>query len=74
MGVHLRDLTLYKKNLKVLSKDCEIGKGIINFEKVINNSIKVGCKYLVIEQKSKTPYESIKESYNYLINNNLIER
>ena len=74
LGVHLRDLTLYKKNLKVLSKDCEIGKGIINFEKVINNSIKVGCKYLVIEQKSKTPYESIKESYNYLINNNLIER
>ena len=74
LGVHLRDLTLYRKNLKVLSKDCEIGKGIINFKEVIDNAISVGCKYLVIEQKSKTPYESIKESYNYLINNNFVER
>ena len=74
LGVHLRDLRLYRKNLKVLSSDCEIGKGIINFKDVINNAIKVGCKYFVIEQKTNTPYESIKDSYTYLINNNLIER
>ena len=74
LGVHLRDLALYKKNIKVLSKDCELGNGIINFKEIIENAISVGCKYLVIEQKTKTPYKSISTSYNYLVNNNLIER
>lgn len=74
LGVHLRDLKLYKKNIKILSTDCEIGKGIINFKDVVDNAINVGCNYFVIEQKTKTPYESIECSYNYLINNSLFER
>lgn len=74
LGVHLRDLTLYKKNIKVLSKDCELGRGIINFSEIINKSLNVGCKYFVIEQKSKTPYESIKISYQHLKDLKIIER
>ena len=72
LGIHLRDLIHYKKNIKVLSKDCEIGKGIINFNAVIKKALDVGCEYFVIEQKTKTPYESIKESYQYLVDNELI--
>ena len=74
LGVHLRDLTLYKKNIKVLSKDCELGKGIINFKEIIDKSLSVGCKYFVIEQKSKTPYESINISYQHLKDLKIIER
>ena len=74
LGVHLRDLKLYKKGLKVLSKDCELGQGIINFKEIIDNAISVGCKYFVIEQKTNTPYKSIEKSYNYLINNKIVER
>ena len=74
LGVHLRDLKLYKKELKVLSKDCELGQGIINFKEIIDNAVNVGCKYFVIEQKTNLPYKSIEESYNYLINNKIIER
>ena len=74
LGIHLRDLKLYKKGLKVLSKDCELGLGLIDFKEVIEEAINVGCKYYVIEQKTKTPYQSIKTSYQYLIDNNLVER
>ena len=73
LGMHLRDLKLNKKGLKVLSSDCEIGKGIIDFNKVINQANKVGCSYYVIEQKTKTPYESIKESYQYFIDNQIVK-
>ena len=74
LGVHLRDLTLFKKNIKVLSKDCELGKGIINFKEIIDEALSVGCSYFVIEQKSKNPYESIKTSYQHLIDLKIIER
>ena len=62
-GIHLRDLTLYKKGLKVLSKDAAIGEGIIDFEKVFVEAVKVGCDYYVIEQKTAVPYEKIAVSY-----------
>ena len=74
LGIHLRDLTLYQKGLNVLSKDCEIGRGIIDFKQIIENANDVGCKYFVIEQKTNTPVKSIKESYQYFINNNFLER
>lgn len=74
LGVHLRDLSLYKKNIKVLSKDCELGKGVIDFKEIIDKSLSVGCNYFVIEQKSKSPYTSIETSYQHLINLKIIER
>ena len=65
IGMHLRDLTLYKRGLQVLSKDAAIGEGIIDFTKVFIEADKVGCEYLVIEQKTDLPYEKIKISYQY---------
>jgi len=63
LGIHLRDLTLYKKGLKVLSKDAVIGEGVIEFEKVLREAGNTGCEYFVIEQKTKQPYEDIEKSY-----------
>ena len=62
-GIHLRDLSLYKNGLKVLSKDAAIGEGVIDFIKVFTEANKVGCDYFVIEQKTDFPYEKIKISY-----------
>ena len=64
LGVHLRDITFYRKNIKVLSKDTEIGNGIIDFNDVIEQA--KYAKYLVVEQKTKTPYESLKKSMDYI--------
>ena len=72
LGIHLRDITFYKKGLKVLSKDTEIGNGIIDFKKFITKTINV--EYMVIEQKTKTPYESLKKSYDYIKDNIYGER
>ena len=72
VGIHLRDITFYKKGLKVLSKDTEIGNGIIDFKKLITKTTNV--EYMVIEQKTKTPYESLKKSYDYIKENVYGER
>ena len=63
LGVHLRDLTHYAKRLAVYARDCAIGEGVIDFSRVIPAAIGVGAEYLVIEQKTDTPYEDIKKSY-----------
>lgn len=63
LGIHLRDLTLYKKGLKVLSKDAAIGEGVIDFEGVLREAEKTGCEYLVIEQRTQHPYEDLETSY-----------
>ena len=73
LGIHLRDLKLNKKFLKVVSSDTEIGNGIIDFNKIIEEAHKVNCSYFVIEQKTKTPYESLKTSYQYYIDNKYVE-
>ena len=64
LGVHLRDINFYRKNIKVLSKDTELGNGIINFNDVIEKA--KYAKYLVIEQKTKTPYERLNKSMEYI--------
>lgn len=63
LGIHLRDLTLYKKGLKVLAKDAAVGEGIVDFEQVLEASQNVGCEYFVIEQKTDRPYEKLEVSY-----------
>ena len=66
LGVHLRDMELYKKGLDVCARNCEIGEGVLDFGRIINAAAGVGCEYLVIEQKTDTPYESIEKSYRNL--------
>ena len=63
IGVHLRDLTHSAKGLKVNASNCAIGDGVIDFNRVIPAAIAVGAEYLVIEQKTDTPYPEIKKSY-----------
>ena len=64
LGVHLRDLMHEAKGLDVIPKNCPIGDGVIDFDRVIRAAASVGAEYLVIEEKTDTPYESIKKSYN----------
>ena len=63
IGIHLRDMALYKSGLKVLSKDAVVGEGVVDFEQVLVTADKTACEYLVIEQKTKKPYEDICRSY-----------
>ena len=63
LGVHLRDLTHSAKGLDVISKNCPLGDGVIDFCRVLDSARNVGAEYLVIEEKTDTPYESIKKSY-----------
>ena len=63
LGVHMRDMILYKKGIDVLSKDAAVGEGVVDFVQVLTEAKKAGCEYYVIEQKTKTPYEDISRSY-----------
>lgn len=63
LGVHLRDLTHTAKGLKVNPKNCAVGEGVINFSAVLRAASDVGAEYLVIEEKTDTPYENIEKSY-----------
>lgn len=63
MGIHLRDMTLKKKGLKVLAKDAPVGTGVIDFERIFEMAQQVGCRYGVIEQNSPHPYEDIRISF-----------
>ena len=65
MGIHLRDLSLYKKGLQVLSKDAAVGDGVVDFPAVLQAAKEVGSPYLVIEQKTKQPYAQLRRSYDY---------
>ena len=66
LGIHLRDLTFNKKFIDVVPTDTVVGQGVIDFKRVISAASYVGCSYMVIEQKTDTPYEDIKQSYTYL--------
>lgn len=63
LGIHLRDLTLFKKGIDVPSRDCAIGDGVIDFKRVFRAAEAVGCSYYVIEQKTENPYFEIEKSY-----------
>ena len=69
MGVHIRDLS--KLDFKT---DCEIGSGSIDFNKVLTKAGKY-ASYVAIEQNTKTPLESLKQSITYINEHyqNLIE-
>jgi len=47
-------------------KDCEIGRGSIDFAEVLRAAEKAGAQYGMIEQKTKTPVESVSISLHNL--------
>ena len=57
MGVHLRD---YKA-----PDDAEVGQGSIDFKTVLNEA-KTFASYAVIEQNTKHPFVSLKQSIDYI--------
>ena len=63
LGIHLRDLTVYKKGLKVLPRDCAVGDGVIDFARLLRTAKELGCTYCAIEQKTDDPYREIEKSY-----------
>ena len=66
LGVHLRDLTFFKKNLNVVPIDCAIGDGVIDFSRIILSLKDTNCQYMVIEQNTDNPYKEIKKSLDFL--------
>ena len=66
LGIHLRDLSFRARGLDVLSVNCAVGDGVINFAEVFSSAESVGCSYCVIEQKTDTPYGDIEKSYRHI--------
>lgn len=67
LGIHLRDLTFKKKFLDVIACDTVVGNGFIDFGRVIQAAEDVDAGYMVIEQKTDTPYDDIKQGYENLL-------
>ncbi len=63
MGIHLRD---YKRLNHKAYKDAEVGSGMIDFHEVIKHG-RLYKPYLVIEQDSKSPMQSIEKSKRFLL-------
>ena len=66
LGVHLRDLTLHKKGLDVIAKNCPIGDGVIDFSRVLRELETLGIPYAVVEQNTDSPYRDIEKSLRHL--------
>jgi sugar phosphate isomerase/epimerase len=67
LGIHLRDLTFKKRGLDVKGADAAIGDGVIDFSSVLDAAEKASCRYLVIEQNTRDPYQEIEKSLNTLL-------
>jgi sugar phosphate isomerase/epimerase len=59
IGLHLRDCREDQKS------DCDLGSGIIDFKKVFSEASKYAV-YGVLEQNTKTPYISLKNSMHHI--------
>jgi len=66
LGVHIRDILDEEAGLKVKTKDCELGRGFIDFHEVVSAAKEAGAEYCVIEQKTKSPLKSLKTSRAFL--------
>ena len=66
LGIHLRDLGFRKKHIDVIAQNTAIGTGVIDFKEVLSAAKATDCEYMVIEQKTKTPYEDIRCSLENL--------
>lgn len=66
--IHLRD---YKVTLKVLRGDyladnCSLGKGNLNIDGIVKKAMDYSIPFIAFEEDTKTPFESIQDSFEYL--------
>jgi len=65
-GVHLRDFTLTPPLWNPGITDTELGRGNLDFGKIIDSCAETGVEYMAIEQASSTPWRSIENSLSHL--------
>jgi sugar phosphate isomerase/epimerase len=63
--IHLKDYETNEENKPAL---CEIGKGNLNFKRIIAAAEKSGCKWFIVEQDTcpGDPVDSLKQSFEYI--------
>jgi sugar phosphate isomerase/epimerase len=63
--IHLKDYEINAENQPAL---CEIGKGNLNFQKIIAAAEKSGCQWFIVEQDTcpGDPVDSLRQSFDYL--------
>lgn len=66
--VHLRDLRTRWKRFALQPVDCELGRGNLDFKRIIDSCVASGVRYMAIEQASNTPFESVEQSVHHLRN------
>jgi len=66
--LHLKDYIVTENNQVTFA---EIGEGNLNWQAIIKEAEKVGCKWFIVEQDTcnKDPFDSLKISLEYLVNN-----
>lgn len=63
--LHIKD---YETNSENSHAFCEIGKGNLNFKKIIAAAEKSGCKWFIVEQDTcpGDPVDSLRQSFEYI--------
>ncbi len=64
--MHLRDFRIEPFGLFSGGKDAEIGNGNLPFRQILQKAAQCGVLYGMVEQKSKTPLDSVKTSWSAL--------
>lgn len=64
--VHIRDYKIKWKYFDLLPTDAALGHGNLDFCKIIHSCQKANVSFLPIEQETKTPFDSVEQSINYL--------
>ena len=63
--VHLKDFATVEGEIRM----APVGRGNLNFPKILKHLEKAGCEYVLVEQDhcyGEDPFECLKESYEYL--------
>ena len=63
LGLHIKDVTLVQKGLRVKMKNTIIGTGILDFESILHEAEKEKCAYAVIELNTDHPVLDVKQSF-----------
>lgn len=63
--IHLKDYETNEENKQAF---CEIGKGNLNFKKIIAAAEKSGCQWFIVEQDTcpGDPVDSLRQSFEYI--------
>jgi sugar phosphate isomerase/epimerase len=66
--IHLKDLAIQQVDGKVNQVFAEVGNGNMNWDSILQTASKSNVEWLVVEQDycAKDPFESVKESYEYV--------